>query len=673
MSRLFSLLFLIGLSGASFAQEIWVKDICQLTTDISARSEPRLSSDGKDCAIVRVNVPTIKTMDFKDNTVGEISYIAGEYKVYIPEGTKQIPIYVEGYNCEKIDFENFNISVEGKCVYRVTLAIKKEKTTTEQNGGTLKISTQPESTYILLDGIPVGESPLTLENVSAGTHTISFPILSYYSLPDQTITITPGETLEKDYQLVDTIYDDFYIPMESYGGDGEPEGWPLKYMPIKQNGKKGLTDYFDNVIVPCEYDYVNPKPVDGFFIVGLNGDRKILYGIYKPGEGLVIPCIYNDIWWNNPFIIVSQNGYEGIVRLDDGKVILPCIYNVVNPYAAGLYRIKDKEGYQLWNRNNGMYSREHFQSISSFNDDGVAFAEDSKRHLFLVDTLFYTTPLPEEYYEGYKYTEGIMCVKKRGTDKYGVINMQGKELTSFIYDKCLRGLWNHVVDGVIILRRELQSGEAEEYTIVDKNEHSCTFISDDEPSFLADRYIEFYKENKLGLIDFDGNTVLPFEYDIISYKDDDTIEAKKDGMIHLYDLSLKEIDSFADKPDEPDEPEFDEDEYSVSRKGEFCVIYNEKKHRYGYMNAKGEFLTGCIYSSECLEDIYYYTFRHEILIIDDLAILCIGDRFGLIDKNGDIVVPLIYSIILPFEDGTVYARKVDGTWIEMNMDDYHKP
>lgn len=633
------------------AQEIEVKDICQLTTDISARSEARVSPEGKDCAMVRVNLPTIKTMDFKNNTVGDVKYKAGEYMVYIPEGTKQIPFSVEGYNGGIIDFEKFNISVEGKCVYRVSLYIQKGNNSIGQ-AGSLKITTQPESSFILLDGIPVGESPLAMENVSVGTHTIAFPNTSGYSLPDQTITIHEGETCEKHFDLVETEVDDFDIPMR--GSDNDGTGWwPVKYKEIKQKGKHGLTDYWDKILVPCEFSSVNPEPVDGYFRVSQYGMGQ---GVYKPQKGLVIPCIYDWFMWNNgnPFIQVEKDGKWGIVRLADGKEMLPCVYEYVYYIADGIYKIEQKEGYKLLNMNKGVYTGEWMSWMSDFYhfNEGIGFAADKEQHLYLIDTLCNVRPLPEKYYRGEFYTEGIMCVRNRVTDKLGVINENGEELTPFIYDEWEGGpVSGH---GMISL---YDRRESKKFMVVDKNGHCYT--SDKEPYLLSDKYINYYKEGKAGLVDFNGDIVLPFEFEEISNWDD-MIMAKKDRTIFLYDSSLKVITSFP----------FEEEQMHLEAKNGIVLITDIDNKRYGYMNYNGEILTGCFYDTESLDEVYV-NLPYELLF-DGLALLCIGDRCGLIDKNGEVVVPLIYSIILPFSDGTVYARKRDGTWVELNMKEYRK-
>ena len=49
-------------------------------------------------------------------------------------------------------------------------------------------------------------------------------------------------------------------------------------------------------------------------------------------------------------------------------------------------------------------------------------------------------------------------------------------------------------------------------------------------------------------------------------------------------------------------------------------------------------------------------------VSDGLAIIYLGDRYGIINDNGDVVVPLVYTAITPFENGEAFARDKNGTW-----------
>ena len=60
---------------------------------------------------------------------------------------------------------------------------------------------------------------------------------------------------------------------------------------------------------------------------------------------------------------------------------------------------------------------------------------------------------------------------------------------------------------------------------------------------------------------------------------------------------------------------------------------------------------------------------NEQPITEGLAILNIGDRFGFIDNNGNVKVPLIYTAVTPFENGMAYVRQQNGEWKKIYKDE----
>jgi serine/threonine-protein kinase len=62
--------------------------------------------------------------------------------------------------------------------------------------GSLNLVTQPAGARVLLDGAPAGETPLTIESVSPGRHTITF-VTSSGSVR-KTVRVEPGKTASLD-------------------------------------------------------------------------------------------------------------------------------------------------------------------------------------------------------------------------------------------------------------------------------------------------------------------------------------------------------------------------------------------------------------------------------------------------------------------------------------------
>ena len=650
------------------AQEIVVKNIAPLTLDISARSSGRVDSNGHDCAIIRVNIPTIKQMAFENN-VGDVEYNAGEYVVYTSEGTTQIPVSAEGYKPSVIDFDKFGVPIKGKCVYRATLAVTEAKNHSHDNTGSINITTEPESNVILIDGEPVGSSPMIVEGIEEGEHVISFPNVSGYSLEDQKVLVKRGEVVDKHFILNEKDYDESVYNEVSVAGITMDGGglMPQKYKIIEENGKKGIADYWNHTLVPCEFDYVDNESTGALFMVGEGKPAR--WGLYKPGTGLILPCEYSNlIWYGDDEIVIVWKGMEkaGVVSRNDGHEILPCIYENINHFwGGGVYSVcyKDqynkKKLYGLVDKQGRTIIEPKYDFITSFSY-GYALARDINDNVFLIDSLGNEQIIPSGYspevwstFDGSScYTEGLLCLKKKGS-KCGVLDISGAELVAFEHDER-----NECKNGWIIFKDVLQGGK-KEYFIYDKNGH--TYKSDDEPMIFG-RFLAMSKDDKYGVIDQNGKIILPFEYDHIdkSYSYRGIIEEKylyaQKGDIHeAYDkmcnllLSLECPEGLS---------------FGGYRDG-IAVVRDEESNYYGYINDKGEVLAGCLYDSSSLENMYLNDFTETDLISDGYAMLCIGDRCGYVNKEGKIVVPLIYSIIVPFYDGTIYGLRQDHTWEEI--------
>lgn len=617
-TNIFKTIILVAFTGLfssnASAQEIKVRNIAHLTTDISARSAVRLDANNKECAIVRVNIPSLKTMDFGNAIVGKAEYNAGEYLLYVPDGTKQIPLSVNGYKESVIDFDQYGVSVEGKNVYRVTLYIDNGKTVASGKHGSMKITTEPESSYILMDGMPVGETPLLIKDVAVGEHFISFPNTSGYTLLDQAIPINENETFERHYVLeenTDVFAWEEEIPMFINDNDGA-YAYPLKYKRKTVNGKRGVQTYWGVWVVPCgKFEYVNADNYrlgdsDVFEVGNYDYYDNLQLGLYQPGKGLLFPCgkysYFNFSAASDNIIIVSNANKSGILEkwgLVDlkGQEILPCIYEHIDYYRKEKifvlrFVVNDKTKYKVLNVQNEMAYNDQQREYDELTDfhEGMAGAKINDNEYIINCKGQIVTNVPPLYsygdcpsYEPGCYTEGLLCLQKRGDreNTYGVLNSNGKELTSFTYRK------EYVKNGWILLYNE------EERVAVDQNEHIYKMPKTDECNVIGN-YLCCSKNGKYGLLDQEGNTVLPFEYGGIysenehslrSSENDNYIISYKENKIIIFDMNLQELLTIEDA-----------ENVSIKRiKDGIIVLGDEESNRYGFMNFKGEVLAGCLF------------------------------------------------------------------------------
>lgn len=129
-------------------------------------------------------------------------------------------------------------------------------------------------------------------------------------------------------------------------------------------------------------------------------------------------------------------------------------------------------------------------------------------------------------YEGAtEFKDGIAGIKLK---KFGVINEKGKYILKPVYDEIYLGSKKR-----IIAKYET------EYFLISRKKAKKLNI--DSLYQLNDEKIVFEKNNLLGIMDFDGNTIIKNKYDEISNNVDKTIIVCLNGKYSILNISGKEI------------------------------------------------------------------------------------------------------------------------------------
>ncbi|GAO29321.1 WG repeat-containing protein [Geofilum rubicundum] len=98
------------------------------------------------------------------------------------------------------------------------------------------------------------------------------------------------------------------------------------------NGKVGIVDDNNELLVPCQFDQVYGLNDDHF--VTVLKDFKI--GLYHLEKGLILPAEYDQIWpFENERAKVLINGKMGLVNTK-GQIVIPPIYDQISPFDDGM-------------------------------------------------------------------------------------------------------------------------------------------------------------------------------------------------------------------------------------------------------------------------------------------------------------------------------------------------
>ena len=289
--------------------------------------------------------------------------------------------------------------------------------------------------------------------------------IGWVSSEDETKVLIPFEydgvfDVSYGHECVTFVYVELYTPNNNNenGPIGEVAGPP--YWVLK-NGKYGLIDSVGNVILPFEYN------ITGIGVGGL-GDSD---------DNETDPFIHDLIW--------ERNGKMGVFSWGTKVPFIPLIYDDIFVDDIGgirVFMVKSKGKYGVCLGSG--------QIVPCIYDlvKGVAgiISYDSRC--------------------GFSYTEdfGVRYVASKN-GKYGLLNHEGKVIRNCEYDS---------ID-------VFYSNENEEQAFAEGDEQTVDEGYEKESSEI-EAFFKVRKNGKWGVIDYNGEQILPFEYDDILMPDDDS-------------------------------------------------------------------------------------------------------------------------------------------------------
>lgn len=104
-----------------YGQGLTVKSVTEDIKNIKASVDERPDGNGKPCALIKIEVPSLKGLSF-DGSVGITEYNSGVYYVYTSPGIARLSVLNNNKKVCDIDFAAHNIQIESKHTYVVELA-----------------------------------------------------------------------------------------------------------------------------------------------------------------------------------------------------------------------------------------------------------------------------------------------------------------------------------------------------------------------------------------------------------------------------------------------------------------------------------------------------------------------------------------------------------------------
>lgn len=105
MRKIITFLFALFVISA-YPQRIIIDDFVELETDLSARTTPRVSDTGEDCALIKVQ-SLIDDVQFEGDIVGDIKHNLNEYWVYVKPGAEFLVLTKRNYVSGTVYFDEY--------------------------------------------------------------------------------------------------------------------------------------------------------------------------------------------------------------------------------------------------------------------------------------------------------------------------------------------------------------------------------------------------------------------------------------------------------------------------------------------------------------------------------------------------------------------------------------
>lgn len=476
----------------------------------------------------------------------------------------------------------------------------------------------------------------------------------------------------------------------------------------------GGIDDSGKLAVPCEYNSLE------YIGTGSFGDRYIVmkddkYGVLDETGREVTPCEYDNIQFpatiettiplelTDDLVVIEKDGKAGYCSLTDGSVVIEPEFTFANPFnGEELATVVSGDGQSEYiNRTGDMVNLGKYAEAGDFND-GVAAVRDESGKIGVIDTQGKTV-IPCKYDDFFEYYDDgyAVAMEEDGDDyRYIAVDSTGKEIISSDNQISMYGkLFGEYVND-------------EYYILYDRK---GTKLSDEKYSgvaVMAEGLVVYGMDEKEGLLDCDGNLLLPCEYNRVEDIFHDTESGKQiwearfaqdgycklinekgeeiptgdyseigrfsetglapvlnDGKVGFIDLTGKEVIPCEYYPatwsDREPEEGYMLDSYNLS------AVRKEGEDHYAIMDADGKVVTDYKYtlvSDTTLESESGLDYRSAAsiwVVRDD------GNKYGVVSLDGKEISPCgsFYAVGKAFAHGLIPVReREDRRWSLMDMD-----
>ncbi len=406
------------------------------------------------------------------------------------------------------------------------------------------------------------------------------------------------------------------------------------YFIVLQDGKMGVINSKGEIVVEPEVNDMMiaiPDSKKQVFICYENVDNTTktkardankaqLFTDYSSVEVIDNFDNENNIWYENNVLRVSKDGKYGLIDLD-GKELAACVYDKIDPIRG----IKNS----LLIQKEGKYGL--------VNNQGDVIVECEYENI---------TTLTNNYMDGY--------IVKNSDGKYGIISINKEKIFDCKYDDI-----KHVGGNDLYVVKE--DGK---WKITNKTGDKFVEIDYEDVTYVNSDIIIAKVNGKYGVFGTDKSEKIKADYDMIKYACTDNYIAQKDGKFGILNTAGEEAIPFEYSSLTFNETTYcifgkkadDNKTYLIDRNHEVKISGTDVQVLDGYIRVKAD------------DEYKFYNFKLEEKSNRDayanhtLYAAKNDGKFGLVNRDGTLVVKYEYDDITEQNNYGYVAVKKDGKW-----------
>lgn len=385
-----------------------------------------------------------------------------------------------------------------------------------------------------------------------------------------------------------------------------PEIKEYNYFVMQENDKYGVIDKNGKIIVEPDYEtVVIPNPEIQVFVcysdnkgqLQINGE---FISNYDNIEAIRLKNIASDLMYEKTVVKYQKEGKYGLLNLD-GKQVTKPIYEEIDslPYKEGELIVKQNDKYGIINIKGNNLVPIEYEEIAV---DGYYKEEDS-----------------------YKNAGYIVNVKTQDGYRYGYIAQNGDTILETEYNDITRIVEKEDDKNVyLIASKNGQCGIFKNKNQIVNNEYQSIRYDETNDVMIVE------KSKKYGVVNMEGKTIIPVEYEQIdstgmylyAQKEEGTTVFNKEGNEVKTDVNTAKLNT-------------DNENYII-------LISNENNQTlYGLLDKEGK---------EIIKPTYNYL---EYLFDDFFIASSENGKLGVVNSKGEEVVPIDNDSVQKVQDTTI--------------------